>query len=315
VRLVLAPLLGVTNAAFRRVFPRHFGGFTSAMAPFITTVHGVVPGARAFKDLSPQERGEVSLPLEPQLLGKDGADFALAANWLHDAWGYTSVNWNMGCPAGTVTARSRGSGILPHPDLVDGFLAAVFRTLKVPLTVKMRLGLRDPEEFRAVMPVLNRYPVAEVTIHPRTGKQGYGGQVDRERFAQAMALCRHPVLYNGDITSTAAAREVVDRFPSLVGLMVGRGAVAHPWLAEAISRGVEETTLVDLGRLRGFHDDMLAEYLRVVEGGPRPVVDKMKELWRHFGVHAVGGEKAQRRVLKSRSLEEYRAHADEALGR
>jgi tRNA-dihydrouridine synthase B len=187
-RLVLAPLMGITGATFRRLYNRHFPGFTSALAPFVTTTSGN-PAARShFRDILP-ENNENSLPLVPQLIGRSGEDFACAAERLSSEFGFAEVNWNIGCPSGTVTAKKRGAGLLPHPDLIDAFLDHVCRTISCRLSIKMRLGLNDPLEYRALVPILNRYPIAEITMHPRTGSQMYDGSVNMEAFADFYATC------------------------------------------------------------------------------------------------------------------------------
>jgi tRNA-dihydrouridine synthase B len=298
--LVLAPLQGVTTAIYRRVFRHHFGGLDRALAPFLTTTHGRPPVARYFRDLLPANNRD-SLPLVPQLLGRDGADFREMANRLHDELGFDEVNWNIGCPSPTVTARGRGAGMLPHPDRVDAFLAAACQGLRCRLSVKMRLGLVRDDECLALAEVLNRHPVAEVTVHPRTGRQQYGGRADVERFAAMKALLRHPVAYNGDVVSTAGALDLCRRFPDLSSLMIGRGALANPWLPAAVRGGWPEERDASRVALARFHDDLYDAYRVAMEGGPGPVLAKMKEVWAFWG--HLGPD--VRRVLKARSLPDY----------
>jgi tRNA-dihydrouridine synthase B len=151
--------MGITGATFRRIYNRHFPGFSAALAPFITTTHGNPASRSHFKDVLPENNRD-SLPLIPQLIGRSGPDFARAAKRLHDDFGYTEVNWNIGCPSGTVTAKQRGAGILPHPDLIDDFLDHVCANITCRLSVKMRIGFKDPLEYRVLIPILNRYPIA-----------------------------------------------------------------------------------------------------------------------------------------------------------
>jgi tRNA-dihydrouridine synthase len=278
------------------------------MAPFLAATRGKAPSLRYFRDLDPANNRD-SLPLIPQLLGRDGGDFREVANRIHDALGYDEVNWNAGCPAPTVTTRGRGCGILPFPDRVDAFLEAACTGLRCRLSVKIRLGLARDDEYLALVEVLNRYPIREVTIHPRTGRQLYGGRADVERFADFKARLRHPVAYNGDLETTAGARAICARFPDLSSLMIGRGLIANPWLPAAIRAGTPERDAFDRRGLARFHDDLYAAYRDGLEGGPGPVLAKMKELWGYWG--GLGG--GVKRVLKSRSFVDFEEAAARAL--
>ncbi len=307
--LVLAPLQGVTTAVFRRVFMRHFSGIDRAMAPFISTTHGKRPSLRYYKELT-HENNRDSLPLIPQLIGKDGHDFRETANQIHDELGYPEINWNLGCPSATVTSRGRGAGMLRDPERVDAFLGAACPGLRCRLSVKMRLGMERDDEYLALVDVLNRYPIVEITIHPRTGRQQYEGRADIVRFADFKSRLRHPVAYNGDIDSTARGREICARFPDLSSLMIGRGAIANPWLPAAIQGGWPERRDYALPALARFHDDLYESYRGALEGGAGPVLAKMKEVWNHWATVIPG----VRRILKSRNLPEYEDSVGAVLG-
>jgi len=307
--LVLAPLLGVTTATFRRVFKAHFPGIDRALSPFIPTTHGRPPALRYYKDILPGNNRD-SLPLIPQLIGKDGNDFREAANAIHDELGYDEVNWNLGCPAKTVTSRGRGAGMLKDPAAVDAFLDAACSGLRCRLSIKMRLGLQRDDDYLALVGILDRYPIAEITIHPRTGRQQYGGRADVERFADFRARLRHPVAYNGDIETTARAREICARFPGLSSLMIGRGVIANPWLPAAIRDGRPEREAHDLRALARFHDDLYDAYRASLDGGAGPVLAKMKEVWTYWEATLPD----VRRILKSRSLPEYEENVARVLG-
>jgi tRNA-dihydrouridine synthase len=311
-RLILAPLLGVTGQVFRRVFSRRFGGFDQALAPFIAVTHGKQPPRSHFKDIDPVNNVG-SLPLIPQLIGKDGQDFNETARRIHGEFGYAEVNWNIGCPAGTVTSRQRGAGMLPHPELIDAFLEAACRDLPCRLSVKMRLGMERPDEYLALVPVLNRYPIGEITIHPRTGRQQYSGQADVERFADLKSRLTHPVVYNGDLRSAARAAAIAGRFPDLSGIMIGRGSVINPWLTQAIREGRDERELFSLAGLRTFHDELLEAYIAAIQGGNLPVLGKMKEIWTYWEDHFPDGERPVRNILKSARLDEYRRNVERAF--
>ena len=221
---------GLTEVLFRRVYEECFPGAISyAVSPFLSLTHGNLAEAwKKIDDVLPSEN-EGSMPVVPQILGKEPEEFVELGNRLSDL-GYTEINWNMGCPMRKVTGKHRGSGILPHPDEVHSILDAVIPRLKPSLSVKVRLGLRSNEEIFSIIPVLNDYPLASVTVRPRLGRQQYSGVPDLETFSKVLPLIRHHVIYNGDICTAADARRIRERFPQVSDLMIGRGILYRPTL-------------------------------------------------------------------------------------
>ncbi len=228
--MILAPMQGLTEVLFRRVYEECFPGvFDYAISPFISLTHGNLAEAwKKIDDVLP-EINKGSMPVIPQILGKEPQEFIELGNRLYDL-GYNEINWNMGCPMRKVTGKHRGSGILPHPDEVRTILDAIIPNLKPQLSIKMRLGLRSKDEIFALIPIINDYPIASVTIHPRLGRQQYTGVPDIETFAEVMPLVKHPVIYNGDICTAADAHHIKDRFPQVADLMIGRGVLYNPTL-------------------------------------------------------------------------------------
>ena len=228
---------GLTELMFRKVYHRCFpGALDYAISPFLSLTHGNLTEAwEKIDDVLP-EPNRNSIPVIPQILGKEPVEFIDLANRLFDI-GYTEINWNIGCPMRRVTAKHRGSGILPYPDEVDRILGQVIPQLKPRLSVKMRLGLKSPDEIFNLIPVLNNYPLLNVTIHPRTGRQQYTGQVDLDTFSRALPILHHKVIYNGDICSPADYRRISQRFPSIQEFMIGRGILYDPLLPLKIKKG------------------------------------------------------------------------------
>ena len=223
---------GLTEVLFRRVYEECFpGAIQKAVSPFLSLTHNLqysgVESAK-YSDVLP-ENNEGSIPLTPQILGKEPEEFVALGNMLYDM-GYQEVNWNMGCPMRKVTAKHRGSGILPYPDEIRTILDNVLPRLKPRLSVKVRLGLKSSAEIFAVIPVLNQYPLVSVTIHPRLGRQQYSGVPDLDTFGEVLPTCVHPVIYNGDICTAADARRIKERFPSISDIMIGRGVLYSPTL-------------------------------------------------------------------------------------
>ena len=228
--LILAPMQGLTELMFRKVYHTCFpGALDLAISPFLSLTHGNLADAwKKIDDVLP-EANQDSIPVIPQILGKEPVEFVELANRLHEI-GYTEVNWNIGCPMRRVTAKHRGSGILPYPDEVRSILDYIMPRLRPALSVKMRLGLHSPDEIFNLIPILNDYPLLNITIHPRTGKQQYSGQVDLDTFEQTLPLLKHQVIYNGDLCTVADFRRLRQRFPKIQHYMIGRGILYDPLL-------------------------------------------------------------------------------------
>ena len=314
--LQLAPLQGVTNRTFRDAYSRHFSGFDGAIAPFILAVRGSTAKPRHFKDLLPGPAAligdaETRLSLVPQLLGNDAAAFDETARVLAQL-GYDEINWNLGCPYSRVANKQRGSGLLPFPERIREVLDVACAIPGLRISVKLRLGRADPDDIIALMPVLNDYPLRKVIIHPRVGTQMYRGETDLTGFSRAAALCRHALVYNGDIVSLAAFEKLKARFPSIDEWMIGRGAVSDPFLPEEIKSG---SVAGDRNcRLRAWHDDLYLSY-RGILCGPAHVLDKMKEIWTYLGASFPGRARQLEGIARAKTLEAYEGAVAGTMGR
>jgi tRNA-dihydrouridine synthase len=299
--LYLAPLHGVTNRIYRKVWFKHFSGIDVAFAPFIPSVPGDRMTEKHFKDLVGDP--EIGVPLVPQILGNDAPSFIATAKVLA-GFGYGEVNWNLGCPFSMVAKKGRGSGLLPHADRIARFLDEVCPHLEIPLSVKVRLGREDRDEILRLMPILNGHALKEVIIHPRLGIQMYKGQVDLEGFERAASLCAHRVVYNGDIVDLATFETLQGRFPRVEDWMIGRGALSDPFLPGAI---VGRSPVADpLGAIGAFHDELYAAYRSVLHGSAH-VLDKMKEVWTYLGSSISGVPSALGAISRAKTLVGYEA--------
>ena len=309
--IILAPLRGLTDAIFRTTWAEHFSGIDQAVAPFVVATAGRVSG-RLLADLMPAANR--AMPVVPQILGNDPEAFLAMAGRLADM-GYTRINWNLGCPFPMVARKFRGSGLLPYPDRIRTFLDRVVTALPQALSVKTRLGRWDAGEIFALLPILDRYPLESIIIHPRTGAQMYEGRVDLETCRRCLAATRHPVVYNGDILTPHDFRRIANRFPGINRWMLGRGVLSDPLLPARIQGlALPRDPAASLGR---FHDALLAAYERRLSG-PGHLVDRMKGFWRYLSRSFVDGDRVWRRMRKVRDLAAYRRAAeavfsDEAL--
>lgn len=299
--IYLAPIQGITDRIFRNKFPEYFGGVDCAMAPFISTSKRKKVETVILRELDPDKnRG---LPVIPQILSRDPEDFIPLANQLYEM-GYSIVNWNLGCPFPVVTGKGKGSGMLCYPLAIEQFLKKTIPAIKAKLSIKLRIGLAYPDEILALIPIFNRYPVEELIIHPRTGKQMYDGVVNLDIFEQCLESSTHEIVYNGDINTAGGYELLARRFPSIRKWMIGRGLVSNPFLAEEIISGNIKSRQEKIRILRRFHDDLLAEYSNVMSG-PAHITDRMKGIWFYLGNFFENGEKIKKRINKVRTIGHY----------
>lgn len=307
--IALAPLEGITGYIYRSAFHRIFSGVNRYFTPFITPHTDQCFNSREKNDVLPEHNA--GMTMIPQILTNRAEDFIRVADALFEL-GYEEVNLNLGCPSGTVVSRGRGAGFLGEPDRLDAFLEQVFETLDFGgikgkrLSVKTRLGIKEPEEFDRLLSVYNRYPICEVIVHARVREDYYKKPVRRECLAQILAASSHPVCYNGDIFSVSQYEKLTEEFPALNRVMLGRGLLANPGLAEQITSGKG----MSKEQFYVLHNAILEGYLEV-QLGERNTLFKMKELW-YYMIHMFpDGKKYAKRIKKAERMSDYRAAVEE----
>ena len=295
-----APMEGLTDRIWRQAHQRWFGAPEAPVryyAPFLSPPENRVLIKKKMAELEPAANPGVQVI--PQLLAKDGELAAWMIGELRKL-GYTEVNLNFGCPSGTVTAKGKGSGMLRDPGKLDAFLAAVFANADGPISVKTRLGVEKPEEFAAILDIYNKYPISELTIHPRVMRQLYRGEADRAAFAAALPSCTMPVCYNGDVVTADDLHGLEAQFPGLSGIMVGRGIIADPALLRKALGGAGVTR----EDLRGYLDDLYHGYTELF-GSAGCAVSRMKGHWFYLIHKFEGAEKLEKQLRKAREPWEY----------
>lgn len=297
--LILAPLRGLTESTYRTVFSRFFPGFDSAVAPFINTYQGNTIKPSLLKDLLPENNP--LLPVIPQILAKNPANFLKISQILADL-GYTTVNWNLGCPYPMVANKERGSGLLPHPDKIAYFLDTI-QGSPLSLSIKTRIGRRHPDEIMKLMSIFNQFPLTELIIHPRTGLQMYKGNVDLETFQACLEISKHPVVYNGDINSVSDYRHLSEKFPTVAGWMIGRGALANPFLPGQIKGISCDGNPIQI--LAAFHDTLLQHYPEYLSG-PGHLLGRMKGIWFYLSGSFPDGRKLLKKIQKTSRIDHYK---------
>ena len=222
-----APLQGHTDDVYRRTHHRLIGGIERYYTPFVRVEGGDVR-SKDCRDIDP--KNNVGTPVTPQIIFKNLKEFLFLIDKI-EAQGYREVDLNMGCPFPLQARHGRGAGLLTHPDVVASVADAMKAHPQLAFSVKMRLGWDNAEEWRPVVEILNDTPLTHITLHPRTGTQGYKGCIDYDSFEQFYAVCHHPIIYNGDILSQEDIYNIINIYPKIEGIMIGRGLLAKPYLA------------------------------------------------------------------------------------
>lgn len=173
---------------------------------------------------------------------------------------------------------------------------------EIQCSVKMRLGWEDPGECLKLLPLLNAAPLAAIFLHARVGEQEYKGETDKEAFEAFYKECEHPLYYNGDILTLEDIQAVTERFPRLEGVMIGRGLLANPALAQEYAEGQVLAGEERLRKFKAFHAELLAAYAERLQGD-RQLLMKMKTFWEYFMPST--DRKILKKIHKSNKLTQY----------
>ena len=288
-RYYLAPMEGLTDSIYRRLHHKHFGGVDAYFMPFLSPTQHRVLTHREERELPLAD--SLELYAVPQVLTKNAQDFLWAAQVCAHR-GYDQVNLNIGCPSGTVVSKGKGSGMLHNPEELDAFLEEIFSASPIPISVKTRLGLKDPEEFPRLLEILNRYPIRELTVHPRVREDFYKGSVRKEWFAYALEHSKNPLCCNGDILT----RQEADAVSGVEAVMIGRALIADPGLLSGGSTRQQ---------LKAFLEELLEEYTEAF-GSYRNAMFRMKENWGFLRCRFEGSDKLWKQLRKTTDPSEYR---------
>ena len=341
--IYFAPMEGITGYIYRNAFHDYFTGVDKYFTPFLSHNQNRALNPKEIRDVLPENNK--GMQVVPQILTNRADYFLRAAEELKEKYGYGEVNLNLGCPSRTVVSKGKGAGFLAKPEELDSFFREVFHNIKGQMSVKARIGVDDSKQFRHLMDIFNQYPLCELIIHPRIQKDYYGNSPDWE----AVHKSRNPVCYNGDIFTLEDYRRMKAAFPEVNRIMLGRGLLMNPMLAEEIKkeeagtgkaeeagtgkadaagRGkghdlgkaekpqiekmAGEEAVMDKKRLKGFHDRLYNDY-KVVMSGEKNVLFKMKEFWVYAGNLFPGEEKQLKKIKKASRAGEYESAVEAIL--
>ena len=313
---------------FRQVHHACFGGVSKYYTPFLVANQTLHFKKKEIREILPENnRG---LEVVPQVLTNKAEEFLWAVRAIQE-YGYREINLNLGCPSPMVVTRGRGAAMLADPDRLDRFFEEIFEQMEAhpeeypaQISVKTRTGMDEhmPEQL---IRVFNRYPFCELIIHPRRRLDQYHGAPDLDVFETMMKESRAPVCYNGDINTAEDYRKLTERFPDLQAVMIGRGLIRDPMLAERIvrmtgagawgaegqSKEISDTVPEafagsEKSRLWSYQQELCHRYGEAITG-ERDVVAKMKEVWGFMADLFPDNKKGLKQIRKAKTYEQYEA--------
>lgn len=335
-KILFAPLQGYTTGIYRKAHAEIFGGVDAYYAPFLRIENGK-PREKDLRDLeianadyanvkcagiaegiardgNARKENCAGYKVVPQIIANSVDEFKILANALI-AKGYTEIDFNMGCPFPMQVNRHRGAGLLSDIQAVQEIMDEIRKlssvtngTAPVKFSVKMRLGQDSPNEAFALLPILNEAPLTQITLHPRLGKQQYKGAIDFKSFEKFYAECRHPLVYNGDITSVSQISEMERRYPKLAGVMIGRGLLALPSLA-AEYKGLRDINF--LGKLFQMHKVIFDHACKIYQGNSQ-ILSHVQSFWEYLEPSIP--KKIFKKIKKAGKLSEYQEAIMEMRG-
>lgn len=295
-----APLQGYTDDVYRRIHHELIGGIQTYYTPFLRMEGGGVR-SKDMRDIRPEFNE--GMPVVPQIIVKSMKEFEFLTDIVEEK-GYSRLDINMGCPFPLQAKHGRGSGLLAHVDIVSEMAKTIASKSSLKFSVKMRLGWENADEWRPVLDILNEIPLEQITLHPRIGTQQYKGSVNMEAFNEFYALCKHPMIYNGDVTTVNGIRQLEENYPKLAGIMIGRGLLARPSLATEYASDLElpwekrRLTLLD------FHDRLKAHY-ETTANSEAQVHSRLRLFWEYMEEEL--GRKVYKKIMKAGNLKNYLA--------
>jgi len=315
-KLYFAPMEGITGYVFRNAYAAVYGGMDAYYTPFLS--NPVLNQIELHDVLPENNRG---IRLVPQIIANRVDSFVRIAGTLKD-YGYTEVNFNLGCPSGTVVAKGRGSGALREPKELRKLLDGIFERSPLPVSVKCRIGISSELEWEDILEVLTDFPMKELIVHPRLQKEFYKGEVHMDAFSLAydrvLSKTEIPLCYNGDLYTVEDMLRITEEFPEISALMLGRGILQDPELPHKFSRmchpedpaasGSSSDRFAepaDFTRLRRFLDLLYDGYKKEMDR-EGPALMKLKELWKYLQVYTGRTSREMRPLWKARTLAEYR---------
>lgn len=240
-QVILAPMAGVCNSAFRKICKEM--GASLVCAEMISD-KGMIYNSKKTKEMLYFEESE--RPISQQIFGSDKLSFTEAAKMVYEIMKPDIIDINMGCPVLKVAVKSQaGSALLKNPNLIYDIVSSVVSAVPIPVTVKIRSGW-DANSINAVevAKTCEAAGASAITVHPRTRSQMYSGKADLDIIKQVKENVSIPVIGNGDITSIESAKHMLE-YTKCDAIMIGRGVLGNPWLIKQIDTYLRTGLILD----------------------------------------------------------------------
>jgi len=307
--LISSPLQGFTDFRFRNAQQKYFGGIDTFYAPYIRLNGKLKIKSSYQRDLQPDNNTVAHVI--PQVMTNDPDEFLFVVDYIQSL-GYNELNWNLGCPYPMVTKSGMGSGLICNPIRIDEVLDRVHSETDVTVSMKMRLGYENSEEILDTFPILDKYPLKSIAIHARIGKQLYKGGVKLDAFEKCIGATKHPLYYNGDITTVDGFKAIQERFPSIQHFLLGRGLIGDPFLPQMIKDNTTEYPKDRWKIFEAFHNEIYQQYDAALSG-PTPIKMKMLGFWEFFSNSFSNPQKTYKKIKKATNPRKYQAAVKEIL--
>ncbi len=276
--MALSPMADMTDSPFCRIV-RQIGGVDVVFREMVSSEALVRNNEKTLKmtEFHKEER-----PIVQQIFGADPKTMAHAAEIVMKHSNPEGIDINMGCPVYKITSNFNGCALMKDPDLAKKIIKEIKQAIgETPLSVKIRLGWSDPDEFKKFIPVIEKAGADLITLHGRTKSQGYGGKSDWDRIAEAKKIASIPILANGDIHEPEQVAEAL-KITSADGVMIARGALGNPWFFSLVDNP-RKISLTERKKIVLAHAKLHLEHY-----GERGMVTFRKHLSWYFKTNKIG---------------------------
>lgn len=247
--LALSPMADMTDSAFCQVV-RTIGGAHVVYREMVSAEAIIRENEKTLgmTDFVPAER-----PIVQQIFGSDPLTMARAAAIVMEHAGPEGIDLNMGCPVYKITSNFNGCALMKDPERAGAIIREIKKVIgDTPLSVKIRLGWSNPDDFKTFIPVIEDAGVDLITMHGRTKAQGYSGVSDWHRIGEAKKIARVPFIANGDIHEPYQVKEALE-ITGADGVLIARGALGNPWFFKQVHDPSYEISLDERVRVVLLH--------------------------------------------------------------
>lgn len=297
--IVLAPMAGISNSAFRKICKEM--GVGLVVAEMVSDKAIMYNNQKTIDMLY---MNDFERPISQQIFGSDSKSMAEAAKYIYENMKPDIIDINMGCPVPKVAERAlAGSALLKDKQKIKEIVEAVVKSVPIPVTVKIRSGW-DKNEAKEIAKIIEESGASAITIHPRTRKQGYTGSADWNIIKEVKESVKIPVIGNGDIKSCFDAKRMLNE-TGCDAVMIGRGVLGNPWLIKECLSYINDDIILPKPTLEE-KKELIKKHIKYLKESKNEKVTLL-EIRSHIGWYFKGNKnskKIKEDVCKAKSIEE-----------